>query len=135
MFYRLHLVSKEMNRAFETMAHTSLTKLEILFHIDLFGEMSQLELIRRLKLDASAVTRHLKRMEAEAFIQRKKESKDRRFMLLSLTDKGQRELKRLIAIKESLQDDILSVLTNEQIVSVSKFIEHISEQINDRGFK
>lgn len=130
LFYRLHLVSKEMNRAFEALAHTSLTKLEILFHIELLGEVGQIELINRLKLDAAAVTRHLKRLETEGLIHRKKENKDKRFILVTLTEQGRVEQKRLTQIKEGLQDRILSDFTNEQIIAASEFIERLSEKIN-----
>ncbi|WP_157800243.1 MarR family winged helix-turn-helix transcriptional regulator [Sporolactobacillus pectinivorans] len=132
MFYRLHLVSKEMNQAFESMAHTSLTKLEILCSIHSQEEMAQLELIKRLKLDAAAVTRHLKHMEEEGSIRRRKDDKDKRLIWLALTEKGETERERLVKIKAMLQKKLLSDFTNEQIICVSQFIEKVSQNINSR---
>lgn len=132
LFYRLHLVSKEMNQAFESMAHTSLTKLEILCSVHSQREMGQLELIRRLKLDAAAVTRHLKHMEEEGSIHRRKDDKDKRLIWLTLTEKGEIERERLVKIKAILQEKLLSDFTNEQIISVSQFIEKVSQNINSR---
>jgi DNA-binding MarR family transcriptional regulator len=131
LFYRLHVVSKEMNRAFESMTQTSLTKLEILFHIDLLGEIGQMDLINRLQLDAAAVTRHLKCLEAEELISRKKVDRDKRLIVLRLTEQGQLERERLTKIKGKLQDQILSEFTNSQIIEVSKLIEHISQKIKE----
>ncbi|WP_332237234.1 MarR family winged helix-turn-helix transcriptional regulator [Sporolactobacillus sp. KGMB 08714] len=132
LFYRLHLVSKEIDRSFEKLTCTSLTKLEILFHIHLLGEITQTLLIDRIKLDAAAVTRHLKRMEAEELVNRKRESKGKSLMMLTLTKKGQQELIRLERVKEQFQNQLLADLTNEQIIATSQFIEHISQRIRSK---
>ena len=66
----------------------SATKLAVLGHLFVSGELSQAELQRRLAVDGAAVTRQVKQLEAEGLVTRRDDPADNRYTLVALTAEG-----------------------------------------------
>ncbi len=129
MFYRMHLLCKEMNTAFEAQLKTSFTKVEILYHIHQRQELSQLELQHLLALDGAAVTRHLKRLEQEGLIIRNKKEQDKRVTYIGLTGQGVQELEVLTKQREVFQNKLLREFTDEEIVALTSALQRMSTNV------
>jgi len=131
LVYRMHLLCKEMNTAFEAQLKTSFTKVEILYHVHQRQELSQLELQHLLALDGAAVTRHLKRLEQEGLIIRNKKEQDKRVTYICLTEQGVRELAVLTKQREAFQDNLLREFTDEEIAALTGALQHISTNVKN----
>lgn len=59
-----------------------------LFYLGKHGELSQLELAKKLNIKGSTVARLIDRMEAQGYIKREKAANDRRVTNISLTNMG-----------------------------------------------
>ncbi len=68
------------------------TRLFVLAHLYVLGELSQAELQRRLAVDGAAVTRQVKLLEAEGLISRRDDPADNRYTLVVLTPEGAKRL-------------------------------------------
>ncbi|MFJ5625106.1 MarR family winged helix-turn-helix transcriptional regulator [Peribacillus loiseleuriae] len=91
----------------------SQSRLEIMIQLFECGEISQSQLQKTLKIDSSAITRHLQQLELNGKINRRKSESDNRITLVSLTDLGK---------------DQMSGLWNEKIVFVKNMLEGFSEK-------
>ncbi|MNW44314.1 HTH-type transcriptional regulator MhqR [compost metagenome] len=131
LFYRMHLLCKEMNNAFEAQLKTSFTKVEILYHIDHRQELSQLELQHLLVLDGAAVTRHLRRLEEEGLILRSKKEQDKRVTYIRLTELGVQELQVLSEQRQAFQEKLLCKFTDEEIVVLTDVLQRMSSNVKN----
>lgn len=129
LFYRLHVLIKEMDQAFTSAVSTSCTKLEMMGCLHQRAELSQLELQRLLGLDAAAVTRHLKQLKQQQLIACRKHDQDKRISLVSLTDKGEAELMELTAKRKQFLEQLTADLSDADIAVLHAFIERISRNI------
>ncbi len=131
LFYRMHLLCKEMNNAFEAQIKTSFTKVEILYHIDHRQELSQLELQHLLVLDGAAVTRHLRRLEEEGLILRSKKEQDKRVTYIRLTELGVQELQVLSEQRQAFQEKLLCKFTDEEIAVLTDVLQRMSSNVKN----
>lgn len=129
LFYRLHVLIKEMDQAFTAAVSTSCTKLEILRYLHQRSELSQLELQRLLGLDAAAVTRHLKQLKQQQLTACRKHDQDKRITLVSLTDKGEAEFMELTAKRRQFLEQLTADLSDADIHALHAFIDRISSNI------
>lgn len=95
----------------------SQSRLEIMIQLFECGESSQSQLQKTLKIDSSAITRHLQQLELNGKISRRKSETDNRITLVRLTDLGKEQMAQL---------------WNEKIVFVQRMLEGFSEQEIDR---
>ena len=91
----------------------SQSRLEIMIQLFECGEISQSQLQKTLKIDSSAITRHLQQLELNGKIKRRKSESDNRITLVSLTDLGKEQM---------------SGLWNEKIVFVQNMLEGFLEK-------
>lgn len=131
LFYRMHLLCKEMNNAFEAQLKTSFTKVEILYHIDHRQELSQLQLQHLLVLDGAAVTRHLRKLEEEGLILRSKKEQDKRVTYIRLTELGVLELQVLSEQRQTFQEKLLCKFTDEEIVALTNVLQRMSSNVKN----
>ncbi|HHF7374190.1 MarR family winged helix-turn-helix transcriptional regulator [Legionella bozemanae] len=86
---------------------------------------SQIELICRLGLDASTVTKMVQRLEAQGHITRTPSSKDKRVMQVNLTSTGKKlraDVEKMWTSLNSAVTQILDVAEQEQISALLKKI-------------
>ncbi len=82
----------------------------ILAALDEFGVASQAELGRRCAMDRSDVVAAINELAAPGFVERAPDPQDRRRNMVSLTEAGERQLRRLDAALDRAQDDLLAPL-------------------------
>ncbi|EOW3719873.1 MarR family winged helix-turn-helix transcriptional regulator [Listeria monocytogenes] len=127
LLYRLHLLSKEISHVFEQQTNMSFTKVEILFHIQQTPGQSQNRLREKLYIDSASITRHLKRMEEQGLIVRKKQDENKRYTYLFLTSAGEAELTTLLLEKEKFQNEALEAFSEE----VSALLKSVTKMMNN----
>ncbi|MDN4077818.1 MarR family transcriptional regulator [Paenibacillus polymyxa] len=84
----LLLLNKQISSKFERCAGVSASRLQLLCKLYQVEEISQTLLQKEVGIDAAAVTRHLKQLEATGMVTRRTKPEDNRVTLVSLTDYG-----------------------------------------------
>lgn len=108
----------------------SVTDFVLLFHIESAPApgLSQTEVARFSDMGGPALVRHLDRMERDGFVQRTRDTADRRIMRVSLTETGLARLGELQAVMARCDQELRAVLTTEEAdvlqVALDKVWEH-----------
>lgn len=87
--------------------------------------MRQKDLAASLSLDGSSVVRVLEALQAGGFIERREEDDDRRAKIISLTKLGHSTVDRVEAIARGVRKDALAGLSERDIETTSRTLEHI----------
>lgn len=103
------------------------TVLSTLAHKD---GLSLSEVGRRVFLDKPAITGLADRLEKDGLVERRRTSSDRRVIRLYLTPKGRKLLHRMDEIATSLDMDLVSVLTPEQLKQFRRMLSRIWQKSN-----
>lgn len=85
------------------------------------------ELATRERVSAPAMSNHVDRLERDGLVQRTPSPSDRRRVGLSLTDDGQRVLRRVRSQRTAWLATRLKDLTPEQLAAIDAAIEPLSE--------
>ncbi|WP_026583829.1 MarR family winged helix-turn-helix transcriptional regulator [Bacillus sp. J33] len=104
---RLFELNKQTMPKFERSTGISQPRLEILRELFEAEEITQRELQKKINIDHAAVTRHLKQLEEQGMVIRRKNPNDNRFTYVRLTDEGKL---KIAAYCEEKQRFILTIL-------------------------
>lgn len=105
ILYHIITVQKELGQLFDSeMDGLSLTRYDILSNLYHVGPLSQRELQQRVDVDHAAITRHLKQVETQGLITRRRCEKDNRVIYVELTDHGREKIAHWTEQKECLTD-------------------------------
>jgi MarR family transcriptional regulator, lower aerobic nicotinate degradation pathway regulator len=85
----------------------------ILAALDEFGVASQAELGRRCSMDRSDVVAAINELAEQGFVERTPDPDDRRRNMVTLTEAGDRQLRRMDRALDKVQDDLLGPLPAE----------------------
>ncbi|AFU03829.1 MarR family winged helix-turn-helix transcriptional regulator [Nocardia brasiliensis] len=83
----------------------------ILAALNEFGAASQADLGRRCHMDRSDVVAAINELSAQDFVERTPDPDDRRRNIVTLTEAGDRQLRRLDRALAEVQDDLLAPLS------------------------
>lgn len=107
IFDMLLLLNKQISSKFERCAGVSASRLQLLCKLYQVQEISQTLLQKEVGIDAAAVTRHLKQLEATAMVTRRTKPEDNRVTLVSLTDYGRA---RIVIFKQERSQFVAQLL-------------------------
>ncbi|WDH76060.1 MarR family transcriptional regulator [Exiguobacterium marinum] len=105
ILYHIITVQKEMGQLFDSeMDGLSLSRYDILSNLYHVGPLRQRELQQRVDVDHAAITRHLKQLETQGLITRKRCEEDNRVIYVELTDHGREQIAHWTEQKQCLTD-------------------------------
>lgn len=107
IFDMLLLLNKQISSKFERCAGVSASRLQLLCKLYQVEEISQTLLQKEVGIDAAAVTRHLKQLEATGMVTRRTKPEDNRVTLVSLTDYGRA---RIVIFKQERSQFVAQLL-------------------------
>ncbi|MDQ0046833.1 DNA-binding MarR family transcriptional regulator [Paenibacillus polymyxa] len=107
IFDMLLLLNKQISSKFERCAGVSASRLQLLCKLYQVQEISQTLLQKEVGIDAAAVTRHLKQLEASEMVTRRTKPEDNRVTLVSLTDYGRA---RIVIFKQERSQFVAQLL-------------------------
>ncbi|PFH88722.1 transcriptional regulator [Bacillus sp. AFS088145] len=108
----------------------SQSRLEILNQLFEYGEVSQSQLQKTLKIDSAAITRHLKQLELNGKIARRKCETDNRITLVRLTQMGQDQMSSLWKEKVEFVNNMLIGFSEEEIDLTIEYLNRIQVNMN-----
>ncbi|WP_067181936.1 MarR family winged helix-turn-helix transcriptional regulator [Microtetraspora niveoalba] len=94
----------------------------ILAALDQFGEASQAELGRRCNMDRSDVVAAINELAEQGFVERTPDPDDRRRNIVTLTEAGERQMRRIDRALDEVQDDLLGPLSPEDRQTLTRLL-------------
>ncbi|MGQ0418168.1 MarR family transcriptional regulator, partial [Bacillus sp. HC-TM] len=107
-------LNKEVSSKFEGCTGMSQSRLELILQLFEVGEISQKALQQEVNIDNAAITRHLKQLEANEMIVRRKNPDDNRITLVSLTEEGRNKIQAFQEEKERFAASAFKGLSEEE---------------------
>ena len=92
LMYQLKRSDQKITQLFEERLGISLTRYEILSQLLKQAPCTQIALQDSLQIDQAAITRHLRILEQSAYIERKRNPKNQRQVIVYVTDKAIQEI-------------------------------------------
>ncbi|HDR3658460.1 MarR family transcriptional regulator [Bacillus cereus] len=131
ILYKLHFLNKEVGSKFEGCTGMSQSRLELILQLYEVGEISQKALQQEVNIDNAAITRHLKQLEANEMIVRRKNPDDNRITLVSLTEEGRNKIQAFQEEKERFAASAFKGLSEEERDNLLNMLNHIQENIKE----
>lgn len=86
-------------------------------------EINEKELVKCLYLKANTLTDLLKKLEKKGFVEIRKDEKDRRHIIIKLTDKGRELKKKAVHVPKTIGDE--HWLTDEEFETFKALLEKL----------
>jgi len=109
------------------------TRLDIMNALDAHnGTMAHSALTKWTFHSSHGLTAMIDTLEKKGFVKREPDPKDRRAILISLTDKGKQYLKNVKPHGDGMSQRLLSCLNDEEIEMIYSLTRRIREHIRDQ---
>ncbi|MGM9904504.1 MarR family transcriptional regulator [Enterococcus hirae] len=125
LLYQIKVISQEGTARFEKETGFSLTRYEILMFLKENGQCLQNKLQEDLKIDLAAISRHLKILEEKGYVVRKRNVKNNREVLVSLSTKAKTELTACEKKHRESADALCISLSEEEVNQLTHLLNKI----------
>jgi DNA-binding MarR family transcriptional regulator len=139
LLYQMCRVNNAINTTFDAYISISQSRFEILALIYQEIEISQSDLQKKVTLDKAAVARHLKQLEDNEIVSRRKKDEDNRIVLVKLTDYGKQLIETSKREKEQFAEVLLTDISDTELtvlrnilVQLNKNVEKMKEKGTNR---
>ena len=92
LLYQIKVSEQQISQLFEERLAISLTRYQLLEELLAHEPCSQKKLEDLLQIDRAAITRHMKILEERGYVQKVRNPKNQREMIVYATDKAKRDL-------------------------------------------
>ena len=121
-------LSRDQARLYERHVGMSQSRQMLLLELRQTGEMSQAELVQRLGMEGTLVTRFVKQMEGSGLLTRRSDPRDNRFTLVTLTPAGQHIAQQMADFTHTLEAQLLEGLSSEVRATIRQGLEQIQKK-------
>ncbi|WP_431523617.1 MarR family winged helix-turn-helix transcriptional regulator [Paenibacillus pabuli] len=137
LLYEMYRVNNAINTTFDAYISISQSRFEILALIYQEIEISQGDLQKKVTLDKAAVARHLKQLEDNKVVSRRKKDGDNRIILVQLTDYGRELIESSQKEKEYFAKELLTDINDTELNVLRKILVQLNQNVermkeNDR---
>lgn len=131
IFQRMFELNKKLTSKYERCTGISQSRLEILRELFYAEEITQRALQKKVNIDHAAVTRHLKQLEENGMVLRRKNPEDNRFTYVQLTDEGKRKVAAYCEEKQRFISNVLKGFSEEESSKLLDILTRIQENIEE----
>ena len=122
LLYQIHLVDQTITQLFEKQLGISLTRYQILQFLLQKSPCNQTAVQEKLQIDQAALTRHVKLLESEGYVSRKRNPVNQREVLVELTQAAKNQLllsppRHHLKVKEQMES-ILSTTEQKELTTL-----------------
>ncbi|WP_176524100.1 MarR family winged helix-turn-helix transcriptional regulator [Priestia megaterium] len=129
LLYQMYRVNNAINTTFDSYISISQSRFEILALIYQETEISQGELQKKVTIDKAAVARHLKQLEDNKIVSRRKKSGDKRIILIQLTDYGRELIQSSQKEKEHFAKELLTDISDTELTILRQVLIQLNENV------
>jgi DNA-binding MarR family transcriptional regulator len=120
---------RDLSRAFSQNAGMSLSRFLLLHELLHAKELSQSKLHEMTGIEEALLTRFVKEMEVTGLIFRRTDPKDNRYTLVSLTPAGRHQLRKMKALREKFEGQLLERVSEKDRITVLRALKTIQDNI------
>lgn len=129
MLYEMYRVNNAINTTFDAYISISQSRFEILALIYQEIEISQGDLQKKVTLDKAAVARHLKQLEDNRIVSRRKKDGDNRIIIVQLTDYGRELIESSQKEKEYFAKELLTDIHDSELTVLKKVLVQLNKNV------
>lgn len=130
----LHLLkglNDQISPKFERCTGISESRYELLYQLFKTEEINQSTLQKSVNIDGAAITRHLKHLEANGMVTRRRNPTDNRAIFVRLTKEGRNQLVGYKKEKIGFMNQTLQDFTPEELESLSDMLNRMQKNISE----
>ncbi|MCG7384658.1 MarR family transcriptional regulator [Paenibacillus sp. ACRRY] len=129
LLYEMYRVNNAINTTFDAYISISQSRFEILALIYQEIEISQGDLQKKVTLDKAAVARHLKQLEDNRIVSRRKKDGDNRIIIVQLTDYGRELIESSQKEKEYFAKELLTDIHDSELTVLKKVLVQLNKNV------
>ena len=112
---------------FESSTGHSMPRWRILLALHRQGELTQKQLAQDLALDPAALTRHIKAIEGDGWVERHSDANDNRLTNVALTEAGRKVVADVIPRRQAFIEEAFGDMPLEQIQELSTILQKLEQ--------
>lgn len=129
MIMMLKRLDRHVTQIFEKRTEVSLTRYEILVSLVKKDSVTQKVLQQSLAIDQSAITRHLKLLEEQQYVERKRNEKNNREVLVTISDKGRELLESCTMFKNQFMNNLYDDFSDSELQQLKQFLTRLNRNV------
>ena len=126
LLYDLKILDKKLLDLFEKKIGISLTRFQIIKYLHKSSSSTSKQISQSLEIDAAAVTRHLKILEKEGCVIKRRNENNNREVLVELSEKAHEEIRRCER-ETTVQDIIGNEFTEKDLKDLVSLLKKFNE--------
>ena len=135
LMYQLKRSDQKITQLFEERLGISLTRYEILSQLLKQAPCTQIALQDSLQIDQAAITRHLRILEQSAYIERKRNPKNQRKMIVYVTDKAIQEIQVNPSQEhKKVKQQMQQILSDSEVQNLSILLDKLVTGLENINF-
>lgn len=129
LLFLLKTLSNQLGPKFERSTNLSLSRFELLYQLIQYSEISQSNLQKIVNIDHAAITRHLKQLESDGLVSRRRNPADNRETIVQLTEEGYKQIMSCQKDKLSFANQMFQQFSDVELQSLMVMLKRIQENI------
>lgn len=128
----LHLLkglNDQISPKFERCTGISESRYELLYQLYKTDEINQSNLQKAVNIDGAAITRHLKQLETNGMVTRRRNPTDNRAIFVRLTEEGRKQIIGYKKEKTGFVNQMLHDFSAEELESLSDMLSRMKDNI------
>ena len=135
LMYQLKRSDQKITQLFEERLGISLTRYEILSQLLKQAPCTQIALQDSLQIDQAAITRHLRILEQSAYIERKRNPKNQRQVIVYVTDKAIQEIQVNSSQEhKKVKQQMQQILSDSEVQNLSILLDKLVTGLENINF-
>lgn len=126
LLYDLKILDKKLLDLFEKKIGISLTRFQIIKYLHTSSSSTSKQISQSLEIDAAAVTRHIKILEKEGYVIKRRNENNNREVLVELSEKAHEEIRRCER-ETTVQDIIGNEFTEKDLKDLVRLLNKFNE--------
>lgn len=122
----LKRLDRHVTQVFEKRTEISLTRYEILVSLTKKDSVTQKILQQSLAIDQAAITRHLKLLEEQQYVERKRNEKNNREVLVMISEKGRKLIEGCTMCKNQFMNDLYADFSEGELQQLKQFLTRLN---------
>ncbi|ALS77899.1 MULTISPECIES: MarR family transcriptional regulator [Planococcus] len=124
-------LNNQISPKFERCTGISASRYELLYQLYKTAEINQSTLQKAVNIDGAAITRHLKQLEADGMVTRRRNPADNRVIFVSLTQQGREQIVGYRKENVGFVTQMLNDFTTEEVDTLSDMLTRMQHNIID----
>ena len=126
LLYDLKILDKKLLDLFEKKIGISLTRFQIIKYLHKSSSSTSKQISQSLEIDAAAVTRHIKILEKEGYVIKRRNENNNREVLVELSEKAHEEIRRCER-ETTVRDIIGNEFTEKDLKDLVSLLKKFNE--------